>query len=412
MADTSAGISADEAQRIPDFSLSRAAGCPFAPPALYQNLQKERPVTRVRIWDGSTPWIVSRHADQRALLADPRITSDQRLPGYPHSNAAQAAFRKTSEPSITALDGPEHSRIRRMVTGPFAVRRVEAMRPAIQRITDQLIDQMLAGPTPADLVTALALPVPSLVICELLGVPYEDHEFFQDNSSTMLRTDASAEEVRAARDTLIGYLGNLLTAKAANPADDTLSELAAWVETGEMTHHEAAAMGTGLLLAGHETTANMIALGTLALLEHPEQLAVLRATDDPSVVASAVEELLRYLTIAHSGLRRVALADIEIGGETIRAGEGVILPQPAANWDPEVFPEPERLDLHRNPRRHQAFGFGSHQCLGQPLARVELQVVYGTLYRRIPTLRLATTLDQITFKNSLAYGVSALPVSW
>ncbi len=172
-------------------------------------------------------------------------------------------------------------------------------------------------------------------------------------------------------------------------------------------------MGMLLLTAGHETTANMIALGTLALLQNPDQLDRLRESEDPKVVASAVEELLRHLTIVHSGRRRVALADIEVGGVTIRTGEGVVLSNDAANRDPDAFPVPDLLDIGRNPRHHVAFGFGVHQCLGQPLARVELQVVYSTLYRRIPTLKLAVDPDEIPFKHDgNVYGVYELPVTW
>jgi cytochrome P450 len=311
------------------------------------------------------------------------------------------------------MDDPEHARIRRMVTAPFAIKRVEAMRPAIQKITDDLIDAMLAGPTPADLVRSFALPLPSLVICTLLGVPYEDHEFFQQKSSLMINRGSSAEDVIGANDALTDYLDELVGAKLAEPGDDMLSELAARVRSGELTQRDAASMGLLLLVAGHETTANMIALGTVALLENPDQLATLRATDDPKVVSKAVEELLRYLTIVHNGRSRVALEDIEIGGETIRAGDGIIVYTGTGNRDAEVFPDPDRLDIGRDARRHVAFGFGVHQCLGQPLARVELQVVYSTLYRRIPTLRLATDIDQLPFKHDgLVYGVYELPVTW
>jgi cytochrome P450 len=168
-----------------------------------------------------------------------------------------------------------------------------------------------------------------------------------------------------------------------------------------------------LLIAGHETTANMITLGTAALLEHPDQLALLRDTDDPKLVASAVEELLRYLHITHLGRRRAVTADIEIAGQVIRAGEGVIMANEIGNRDPEVFEDPDRLDITRDARRHVAFGFGVHQCLGQPLARMELQVVYGTLYRRIPTLRLACALEDVKFKHdAFIYGIHELPVAW
>ena len=246
---------------------------------------------------------------------------------------------------------------------------------------------MLAGPPPLDLVAAFALPLPSSVICELLGVPYGDHEFFQANSRILLNDATTAEQARCARERLTDYLDGLLGQRLADPRGDLLSELARHVNAGELTRHGAALMASLLLVAGHETTANMIALGTLALLQHPEQVAALRETDDPALIAAAVEELLRYLSIVQSGRRRVALEDIPIGGQTIRAGEGVILATEAANRDASVFADPDRLDVHRDARRHMAFGFGVHQCLGQPLARIELQVAFGTLFRRIPTLR-------------------------
>jgi cytochrome P450 len=264
-----------------------------------------------------------------------------------------------------------------------------------------------------DLVEAFALPVPSLVICGLLGVRYSDHDFFQDNSKILINRDAAPEERAAAAGRLFAYLDDLIGEKIDNPGDDLLSGLTERIGNGELSRQEAAQMGVLMLIAGHETTANMIALGTLALLEHPDQLAVLRETDDPKLVASAVEELLRYLNITHNGRRRVALEDIEIAGQVIRAGEGVILANDIANRDPEVFPDADRLDIRRDARRHVAFGFGVHQCLGQPLARMELEVVYSTLYRRIPTLRPATEVDQVPFKHDgSVYGVYELPVTW
>jgi cytochrome P450 len=300
-----------------------------------------------------------------------------------------------------------------MVTAPFAVKRVEALRPAVQEIVDRLIDTMLAGPRPADLVQAFALPVPSLVICELLGVPYEDHGFFQANSRVLVDRNSTPEEAVAATSRLLDYLDGLVGAKQADPGEDLLSDLAGRVGAGELSRREAVDIARLLLVAGHETTANMIALGTLALLQHPDQLAALRAADGRAEVAGAVEELLRYLNVVHSGRRRVALEDIEVGGQLIRAGEGIICANDIANRDPDAFPDPDELDLRREARHHMAFGFGVHQCLGQPLARVELQVVYGTLYRRIPTLTLAADPATIPFKHDgVIYGVHELPVTW
>jgi cytochrome P450 len=401
------------ADGIPGYPMTRAARCPLDPPPELSALRAAGPLTRVRLWDGSTPWLVTRHAEQRALLSDPRISADPTKDGYPHQGPGLMA-RRTRARSFIAMDDPEHARLRRMVTGVFTMRRVEQMRPGIQRIVDQFIDEMLAGPAPADLVTAFALPVPSLVICQLLGVPYADHEFFQRASRTLVNRNAPPETARATQDELLAYLDDLIGHKLTGPGDDLLSRVATErVATGEMTRRELAAMGLLLLIAGHETTANMIALGTFALLTHPDQLALVRDADDPQLIVRTVEELLRYLTIVHGGRRRVALDDIEIAGQVIRAGEGVILPNDIANRDAAVFTDPDQLDVRRDARRHMAFGFGVHQCLGQPLARVELQVVYSTLYRRVPTLALAADPATISFKHDAAvYGIYELPVTW
>jgi cytochrome P450 len=407
----------------PVFPMPRSADCPFDPPPGYRKLQAEAPITKVRLWDDNTAWLVTRYEDQRTLLADQRISADIMHPGYPHvapgeassTNAAAAttASKKRSRVFV-AMDDPEHARIRRMVTAPFAIRRVEALRPAIQRIVDKSIDDMLAGPKPVDLVKAFALPVPSLVICELLGVPYAGHDFFQRNSQTIVNRGSSPEAVLEARANLEDYLEELIAEKLAEPSDDLLSTLAAErVTTGELARNELAALGFFLLAAGHETTANMIALGTLALLQHPDQLAELRQTDDPKLVASAVDELLRYLNVLHMGRRRVALADVRIGDHLIKAGDGVILALDVGNRQDDIFADPDQLDIHRDARRHLAFGFGVHRCLGGPLARVELEVVYNTLFRRIPQLRLAVDIADVPFKHDgLVYGVYHLPVTW
>lgn len=410
MADILAVPVSQEPDTTPEFPMPRAARCPFDPPPALKELQREAPLTRVRLWDGSEPWLVTRYAEQRAVLGDARVSADPDRPGYPTKASPDAGEGKLS---FIMMDDPEHARLRRMVTAPFAIKKVEALRPAVQRIVDGLIDDMLARSGPVDLVEAFALPLPSLVICELLGVPYDDHAFFQDSTKTMVRTTATPAERGAASREVAGYLTELLGKRIAAPRDDLLSSIAGRVTAGEIDHRQATEMALLLLIAGHETTANMIALGTLALLEHPDQLALLRETDDPKLVASAVEELLRYLHITHLGRRRAVTEDIEIGGQVVRAGEGVIMANEIANRDPEVFPDPDRLDLTRDARRHVAFGFGVHQCLGQPLARMELQVVYGTLYRRIPTLKLACSLEDVRFKDdAFIYGVHELPVAW
>lgn len=410
MADTLTGRTSEAPGAVPEFPMPRQSRCPFDPPPALKDLQQEGPLAKVRLWDGSESWLVTRYAEQRALLGDPRVSADTDRPGYPTKASPEAGEGKLS---FIMMDDPEHARLRRMVTAPFAVKKVEALRPAVQRIVDGLIDDMLAGPAPVDLVDAFALPIPSLVICELLGVPYEEHDFFQEHTRTMVRTTAAPEERGAASREVAGYLAGVVGKRIAEPKDDLLSSIAGRVTAGELTHQQATEMALLLLIAGHETTANMIALGTLALLQHPDQLALLRESDDPGLVASAVEELLRYLHITHLGRRRAVTEDIEIAGQVIKAGEGVIMVNEIGNRDPEVFADPDRLDITRDARRHVAFGFGVHQCLGQPLARMELQVVYGTLYKRIPTLRLAGDLRDVRFKtDAFIYGVHELPVSW
>ena len=398
----------------PEYPLAREARCPFAPAPVFREMTRTEPVARVRIWDGSTPWFVTRHADQRALLNDPRLSIDEKRPGYPHMTRARADGAPHHPRLITNTDPPEHTRLRRTVNAPFMVKRVEALRPRIQQVLDRLIDDLLAGPRPADLVQAIGLPVPTMVITEILGAPYEDHELFQTAGRVLISHDSTPGQAAEAGARLGGYLGELFAKKMAAPGDDVLSEMAGRVKAGEMDPREAISMAMAILIAGHETSASMISLGTLALLRNPDQLALLREHgDDPKFVANAVEELLRYLTIVHSGIRRIATEDIALHDTVIRADDGVIFDLACANWDEQQFPEPERLDLTRPARSHHAFGFGVHQCLGQTLARVELQIVYGTLYRRVPTLALAVPFEEVEFAmEGVAYGLRSLPVTW
>lgn len=406
-------VSAD----IPEYPMEREARCPFAPPRRMLELGEVKPLSRVRIWDGSTPWLITGHEVARALFADSRVSVDDRRSGFPHWNEHMLSTVNKRPRSVFTSDAEEHTRFRRMLSKPFTFKRVEGLRPAIQKITDECIDAILAGPQPADIVSALALPVPTVVISELLGVPYEDHEFFQHHANVGLARYASAEDGQKGAMSLAKYLSNLVEAKMAIPpgegTEDAVSDLAERVTAGEISVKEAAQLGTGLLIAGHETTANMIGIGVLALLENPEQAALLRDSDDPKFIANAAEELMRYLSIIQNGQRRVAIEDIEIGGETIRGGEGIIIDLAPANWDATAYPQPDKVDFTRDASQELGFGFGRHQCVGQQLARAELQIVFQTLLRRIPTLRLAIPFDEVPFKHDrLAYGVYELPVTW
>src|ERR1700757_1841911 len=313
--------------------MGRAPACPFAPPREVMELGAARPLSRVRIWDGSTPWLITGYDEVRTLFSDSRVSVDDRRPGFPHWNEGMLSTVHKRPRSVFTSDGEEHTRFRRMLSKPFTFKRVEGLRPAVQKIADNHIDAILAGPQPADLVSTLSLPVPSLVISQLLGVPYSDADFFQEQASRGMGRYASAEESAEGATALARYIAKLVRAKMEDPSEDLVSDLAERVNTEELSVREAAQLATGVLIAGHETTANMISLAIVALLEHPDQLAVLRDTDDPKVIATAVEELMRYLSIIQTGQRRVAVEDIELAGEGIRAGEGIILDVPPANWD-------------------------------------------------------------------------------
>jgi cytochrome P450 len=311
------------------------------------------------------------------------------------------------------MDNPDHDALRRMITADFTVKRVESLRPAIQSIVDGLIDSIIVDGSDFDLVSRFALPVPSHVICVFLGAPLEDQGFFQERTRSLIdRASTPAETARASID-LRGYARELLDTKRRMPTGDLTSRLSVLVQQERLSDIDAVEIVLSLIVGGHETTANMIALGTLALLQHPEQLARFRAGTEPQEIAGAAEELLRYLNIPHIGRRRVALADIALDGSVIQAGSGVIFANDIANRDPRAFKHPDDLDIRRHAEHHLAFGFGIHQCIGQPLARVELQVAYETLFRRLPGLRLVSSIDEVEFKTDMInYGVWSLPLSW
>jgi cytochrome P450 len=287
---------------------------------------------------------------------------------------------------------------------------MQRLEPRIVEIVDEHLDAMAAGGSPADLVPTFALPIPSLVICELLGVPYADRADFQQRTARQLDMsipmDERMELGRAGR----AYMESLVARAKRDPGEDMLGMLVR--EHGEeLTDDELAGIGNLLLIAGHETTSNMLGLGTLALLQHPEQLALVR--DDPAVVAPAVEELLRWLTIVHSGVVRTATVDVELAGHTIPAGDLVVCSLPTANRDPALLRDPETLDVTRGAAGHVAFGHGVHHCLGAPLARMEMRIAFPALLRRFPGLALDVPFADVPFRAfHFIYGLQALPVRW
>jgi cytochrome P450 len=398
-------------ETVPAFPATRAPGCPFEPPPEFADLRTQDAITKTSTPAGVDAWVVSRYDDVRTVLSAPGISS--RCAPSMHVRPGADLNRKVLPGSILALDGPEHARLRRMLTAEFTVRRVEALRPYIQRIVDEHIDTLLAGPNPTDFYENFALPIPSLVICELLGVPYDDREMFHKLSAVLMRIDTDREIGFAAYSQVRAYMEQLFTTKLTEPGDDLMSRLIERSrESGQpLTVPEMVELGATLLIAGHETTANMIALSTTALLQHPAELDKLRS--DGELATPAVEEMLRYLSVIQFGLFRQATQDISVGPVTIKSGEWLVAALGAGNRDAGVYPDPDSIDLLRKAKTHLAFGFGIHQCVGQQLARVELQEVYARLFRRIPSLKLATSFDAVEFKDkALVYGVEKLPVTW
>jgi cytochrome P450 len=392
---------------LPVLPVPRAARCPLAPPAEFADWRAE-PGLRQAMFHGNPIWVVSRYQDIRAALVDPRLSAktlqDAMMP-TDADNKIPVVFART--------DDPEHNRIRRMLTSNFTFRRCEAMRPQIQEMVDHYLDEMISNGPPADLVRDFGLPVPSLVIALLLGVPPEDLGLFQRHTTTGLDQKSSDEEKAQAFGSMYAYLEELVERKVREPGDDLISRLVTeYIATGQLDHGTAAITSVIMMQAGHETTANMIALGTVALLEHPEAFNRLGQCDDPAVIANIVEELMRYLTIVVSQVDRVATEDLKIGGQLIRAGEFVMMNLLAGNWDSDYVDNPETFDVERKTRGHLGFGYGVHQCIGANLARVEMQVAFATLARRLPGLRLAVSPDELRFKESDIYGMKELPVTW
>lgn len=399
-------------ETAPAFPMRRT--CPHAPPKDYEALREQGPVVPVTLPDGGQAWVATRHAEVRAVLSDPRFSADAMRPGFPLGrlvNGGGVPLTTRTRPFMRT-DPPEHTTLRRMLQPEFGVKRLAELRPTIQRFVDELLDAMMDGDRTADLVTSLSEPLQSAVFCELLGVPREDRMLFQERTEAWVLRTSTVEQRMRAMEELLSYLGDLVTEKIARPTDDLIGRLVTgYHQTGELHRDQLVSSVRVLLTAGHDTTANMISLGVFTLLTEPESRA--EVTADPSLLPFAVEELLRYHSPVDYITARLALEDVEVGGQLIRAGEGVFALCAAANRDRRAFADPDAFDIHRRARNHVAFGFGPHQCLGQNLTRVELEIVYRTLFERLPMLRLAADVDDLPFKHDgMVYGLHSLPVAW
>ncbi|ONI68502.1 cytochrome [Kribbella sp. ALI-6-A] len=382
----------------------------FDPSPTFAELRENRPVARVRTLAGAEVWLVTRYDDVRLVLADPRFS---RAAVVKHG-APRVALAKPMPNSLTTTDPPEHSRLRKLVSSTFAHRRIERTRPWVADLSAQLANDVAAAGDGADIRQLVALPLPIQVICQLLGVPYEDREQFREWTELGYSMRMAEKDlVENAMTELTAYIEALVDrklAKADQPAEDLLDELVRAREQGDrLSQEELIAFGVNLLVAGHETSANQISSCVATLLRRPENWA--RLVDDPSLVPSAVEELLRFNRFSEVGQLRVAIEDVELHGVQIKAGDGVMAALNSANRDPRAYDEPDELRLDRKDNKHLSFGFGPHFCLGAQLARIELQESLLALLRRFPEMSLAKPAEDLEWRRVLVSGLAELPVN-
>nr|AXL06140.1 cytochrome P450 [uncultured bacterium] len=391
--------------------------CPYAPAPGYEPLADRRPIAEVTLYDGRKAWAVTGHELARKLLTDPRISSDRTNPAWPMVSAAAAVeFTDVQQKVIkllTALvgvDGPAHRARRKLVQAGFTVKRIDSLRPKIQAIVDRQIDEMIAEGAPADLLKKFASPVPLMALCDLLGIPHEDQDYFERKAHQIL----FGPDAGGAYDELMAYLTKLIEKAQQNPEEEGFLQalLAERDPSSDIDHEEILQMFLIVLVTGHDTTSSSIGLGAFTLLQHPEKLAELRA--DPSLMPAAVDELTRFVVVP-DGLQRVAAADIEVDADTtIRAGDGVFFLFSLINRDEEAYEHGDTLDWHRPTfRDHLTYGFGTHQCAGMNHARAIMEIAFRRLIDRLPGLRLAVPADEVRVKPGDAFqGLAELPVTW
>jgi cytochrome P450 len=396
---------------------------PFNPPDLLGRLRAGDPITKVTLCDGGEAWLVTTYDDARFVLCDPRFSADATNPRLPSLSPGRVF--PWSRRTMSRMDDPRHADLRRVLAAEFTPARVAALCPVIEQIVTSEIDGMLAAEvSPVDFHAAFAVPVPRRLMYELLGVPAADHERLRDWAKTLTSRTTTAERVTTADDAMYEYCAELVARRMRTPADDFIGRLVARGrreppgdrEAGDpaqaLSHEELSLMLKLLMVAGQEPTANMISLATLTMLLTPGWFGAIQT--NPDVVPNAVEELLRFHTLLHDGLPRVAKEDVVVGGVTISAGDGVIVSLASGNRDASVFERPNELDMMRHRAgRHLTFGAGVHRCVARGLARAELRIALRTLAVRIPTLQLAVPFADIAFMEDMhIYGVRELPVTW
>ena len=397
---------------IPDFPFKRSA---FAPPAEYAAFRATAPVARIRMADGALGWLITRHDLVRQVLSDSRFSTNPLTPGYPALTLGRVELLKAEIPqTFIRMDPPKHGEVRRMFTREFTFARINEMRPRVEAIVEEHLDLLSARGEPIDFFAEFAVPFPTTVTSDFLGIPKEDHLFFQERSRTRVAIDLGPEAPIDAVRQMRARVNEILVERMSGYEDrsDLIGRmLADHVLPGHMTRDEAAATLELLMMAGHETTANMLTLGLLSMLLEPAGLGTLAG--DEAAIRNAVEEMLRFHSIVQYNGLRVALDDCEVGGVTIRKGEGVLALIAAANRDPGIFPDPDCFDPSRDATGHVGFSYGPHLCLGQGLARLEMRVAFARLADRFPNMHLAVPVEELVFRyGSLVHGVDALPVAW
>lgn len=381
----------------------------FDPPSVFDALRAENPLARMTYPDGHVGWIATGHEVVRKVLGDPRFSHSTEIGHFPVTHQGQVVPNSPKIPGMFIhMDPPDHTRYRRLLTGEFTVRRAGRLAPRVEAVASEQVAALREHGAPADLVEEFARPMVLRILSDMVGLPYEERDEYAHAPALLHDPDANPEDVAAAYGRVTTFFLHVIETKRQRPGDDLVSRL---VADGNLTTEEVCNIMILLLFAGYETTESALSVGVFALLHHTDQWATLRA--DPTKIDSAVEELLRYLTINQYHTYRTALEDIELSGETVRKGDTVTVSLPAANRDPAKFACPAHLDIERDTSGHVAFGFGIHQCLGQNMARVELRAGLSTLLREFPDLRLAVPFDEVPLRlKGSVFAVKSLPVSW